>query len=134
MYGALVEWYWHGIAEVLGEQPAPLPLDPPQIQDGPTGGLILISPVNDRRISCFPSLPAKISDIVPSNASGSSHFYLFNQPNTYNCSVHLLKRYINYETQKKMYVTSSTCVSKQLNNILKKNISPVCIRWRLLFL
>jgi len=30
-YGALVEWYWQGKTEFLGENLAPWPLCPPQI-------------------------------------------------------------------------------------------------------
>jgi len=33
---------------------------------------------NEWQISCFPLLPTKNVDTVFSNASGSSHFYLFN--------------------------------------------------------
>ena len=35
-YGALVEWYWQGKTEVLGEKPVPRPLYPPQISHGLT--------------------------------------------------------------------------------------------------
>ena len=30
-YGAMVEWYWQGKTEVMGENPVPVPLCPPQI-------------------------------------------------------------------------------------------------------
>jgi hypothetical protein len=33
-YGALVEWYWQGKAEVLGEQPAAVPICRPQTPHG----------------------------------------------------------------------------------------------------
>jgi len=33
-YGTLVEWYWQGKTEVLGEKPVPVPLCPPHISDG----------------------------------------------------------------------------------------------------
>ena len=30
-YGAMVEWYWQGETEVLGEKPVPMPLHLPEI-------------------------------------------------------------------------------------------------------
>ena len=36
-YVAMVEWYWQGKTDVLGEKPVPVPLCPPQI---PYGGAV----------------------------------------------------------------------------------------------
>jgi hypothetical protein len=30
-HGAMVEWYWQGKTEVLGEKPVPVPLCPPKM-------------------------------------------------------------------------------------------------------
>jgi hypothetical protein len=38
-YGTLVEWYWHGKTEVLGEKPAPVPLSSPHISQRSGQGL-----------------------------------------------------------------------------------------------
>jgi hypothetical protein len=50
-YGALVEWYWQGKTEVLGEKTVPVPLCPPQISHRLTWDRTLASAVSGRRLT-----------------------------------------------------------------------------------
>jgi hypothetical protein len=51
--GAPVEWNWQGKTEVLGENPFPVPLCPPQIPHGLTGGRTPASAVGGRRLTAW---------------------------------------------------------------------------------
>jgi hypothetical protein len=48
---ALVEWNWQGKTEVLGENPVPVPLCPPQIPHGLTWNWTRASAVRGRRLT-----------------------------------------------------------------------------------
>jgi hypothetical protein len=50
-YGALVEWYWQGKTEVLGEKPVTVPLFPPQIWNEVAWDRTRFSAVWDRRLT-----------------------------------------------------------------------------------
>jgi hypothetical protein len=52
-YGALVEWYWQGKPEELGEKPVPVPLSPPQIPHGLTRARTQASAVGGRLITVW---------------------------------------------------------------------------------
>jgi hypothetical protein len=47
----MVEWYWHGKTEELGEKPVPMPLCSPQILHGLTRARIRASALRDRRLN-----------------------------------------------------------------------------------
>jgi hypothetical protein len=52
-YGALMEWYWQGKTEELGEKPVPVPLCPPQIPHGLTRLRTQASAVGGRRLTVW---------------------------------------------------------------------------------
>ena len=51
--GAPVEWNWQGKPEVLGENPVPVPLCPPQIPHGLTRDRTRASAVRGRRLTAW---------------------------------------------------------------------------------
>jgi hypothetical protein len=51
--GAPMEWNWQGKTEVLGENPVPVPLFPPQIPHGLTRDRNRASAVGDRRLTAW---------------------------------------------------------------------------------
>jgi hypothetical protein len=59
--GAPVEWNWQGKTEVLGENPVPVPLCPPQIPHGLTRDQTQASAVGGRRLTaCVMARPSSL--------------------------------------------------------------------------